>query len=524
MGRRGRWIVLGLAAALLAGGGGYWWWQSQRPAAAQTGTDTTRTTVARRGDLELVTTAAGTVIAAHERTLGFPTSAELLELYVAVGEQVAAGDPLARIDDLQLRQAVSSAEMQVLKAQIALDEARQSHQDLLAEADSLALLEAQSALQSAQARLAELLAQPTAAEVAAAEASLAQAQEAYRRLQEGPTADEIQQAQWDLERSKNSLWSAQMSRDARGNEREIASGSYDQAQVSVLNAEIAVQQAEMSLRQLQEPATDVELAQARATVLEAQEHLATVRQGATEAELAEAELAVAKAQESLDDLQSGPTETELAQSEAQVRQAELDLEQAEIALESARRELEQATLTAPFDGTIMAVQGQVGDTVGSGLITLADLTRPVLEIYVDETEMDMLQVGYEAQVELDALPGQFLSGRVTQVDPGLASQGGMRVVRGLVELDAGSLTKPTRLPTGMSATVDIIAGRATNAVLVPVEALREIEPGQYALFVVENGQPRLRMVEVGLIDITYAEITSGLEAGEVVSTGLVEVR
>lgn len=521
MGRRRKWVVVALAAALLASAGGYYWRQSQQTAAAQKVDDTMRTSVARRGDLELITTAAGTIIAANERTLGFGASAELLELYVAVGDRVVAGDPLARVDDLKLRQAVVSAELQALRAQSALADAQQALADLR-EGDPLTLLQAQATLQSAEARLAELRASPTAAEVAAAEAALAKAQESHARLQEGPSADELQQAQWDLERSKNSLWSAQMNRDARASDR--GSSSYDQAQASVLNAEIAVAQAEMALRQLQEPASATELAQARATVLDAQEKLASVRRGATATEIAEAELALAKAQDQIAEVQGGESEADLTRAEASVRQAELELAQAEMALESAQRDLAQATLTAPFDGTIMAIQAQVGESVGNNLLTLADLSRPVLEVFVDETEMDMIQVGFEAQVELDALPGQTYAGKVTQVDPGLATSGGMRVVRGLVELDADALNKPMTLPTGMSATVDIIGGRTTNAVLAPVEALREIEPGQYAVFVVENGEPRLRMVEVGLINITHAEITSGLEAGEVLSTGMVEVR
>jgi multidrug efflux pump subunit AcrA (membrane-fusion protein) len=74
----------------------------------------------------------------------------------------------------------------------------------------------------------------------------------------------------------------------------------------------------------------------------------------------------------------------------------------------------------------------------------------------------------------------------------------------------------------MNASVDVISGRAEGVALVPVEALRELEPGEYAVFVLEDGQPRLRPVEVGLMDLTFAEITSGLEIGEVVTTGVVE--
>jgi len=208
----------------------------------------------------------------------------------------------------------------------------------------------------------------------------------------------------------------------------------------------------------------------------------------------------------------------------QVRQAELDLEQARLDLQTARQDLEQATLTAPFDGTIMAITAAVGEQASSDLITVADLTRPLLEVYVDESDMTNMKVGYAANIEFDALPGELYTGEVTQVDPGLTSSMGMTTVRGLVALDVDALPEGTTLPTGMSATVDIIAGSAKNAVLVPVEALRELDEDEYAVFVVTDGEPRLRVVQVGLIDVTYAEIVSGLEAGEVVTTGLVEVQ
>ena len=52
--------------------------------------------------------------------------------------------------------------------------------------------------------------------------------------------------------------------------------------------------------------------------------------------------------------------------------------------------------------------------------------------------------------------------------------------------------------------------------------MREISVGEYAVFVMEGDEPQLRFVEVGLIDITYAEIISGLELGDEVTTGIVE--
>ena len=68
--------------------------------------------------------------------------------------------------------------------------------------------------------------------------------------------------------------------------------------------------------------------------------------------------------------------------------------------------------------------------------------------------------------------------------------------------------KPQTLPVGLNATVEVIGGRSQNAVLVPVEALREISPGEFAVFVMQDSEPQLRFVEVGLMDFTFAEILS----------------
>jgi HlyD family secretion protein len=77
----------------------------------------------------------------------------------------------------------------------------------------------------------------------------------------------------------------------------------------------------------------------------------------------------------------------------------------------------------------------------------------------------------------------------------------------------------------MNADVEVVAGEAHNAVLVPVQALRQIGEAQagesqYAVFVVQpSGELEMRIVEVGLKDYVNAVILSGLEPGEVISLG-----
>lgn len=121
----------------------------------------------------------------------------------------------------------------------------------------------------------------------------------------------------------------------------------------------------------------------------------------------------------------------------------------------------------------------------------------------------------------DALPDETFRGHVVQVAPTLVEVDGVATVQALAALEEG-LGNPRSLPGGLNASVDVIGGQAENALLVPVEALRELSPGNYAVFVMVDGQLEARPVEVGLMDVTSAEIISGLEQGDEISTGIVE--
>jgi macrolide-specific efflux system membrane fusion protein len=95
---------------------------------------------------------------------------------------------------------------------------------------------------------------------------------------------------------------------------------------------------------------------------------------------------------------------------------------------------------------------------------------------------------------------------------------GTTAVQSYASLDLS--THPATLLSGMNADVEVVAGEARDAVLVPVQALRETAPDQSAVFVVgADGTLEMRVVEVGLKDFVNAQILSGLEVGEVVSLG-----
>ena len=90
----------------------------------------------------------------------------------------------------------------------------------------------------------------------------------------------------------------------------------------------------------------------------------------------------------------------------------------------------------------------------------------------------------------------------------------------LVQLDSNVSVD---LPAGATASVDITGGEALDAVLVPISALKEVESGNYIVYIIKNGKPVEQIVEIGLQDILYAEVKSGLKAGDVVLTDVTTV-
>ena len=143
----------------------------------------------------------------------------------------------------------------------------------------------------------------------------------------------------------------------------------------------------------------------------------------------------------------------------------------------------------------------------------------LLEVSLDETDFQSAQVGNRVEAIFDVLPNNVFSGSIVDVSPGLESTFGSQAIKSLAVLDEASALKPVSLPLGISASVDVIVGEVTNAVLVPIEALNEINAGNYTIYVQVKDIFEPRQVTVGLMDFTSVEVTSGLEPGEIVATG-----
>ena len=462
-----------LFVILIIAGGGYAYYTFFQETEDVAVEETLQTSRARLGDLIIYASGSGTLIVGNEVELGFGTSGTVAELHVQVGDVVQAGDVLAiQSDREQLEVAVASDQLAVRNAEKALQDLY-DNADLVSAQALLDLAQAQEALKDTEYtwyvmqegnRASQSTIDAAKAELVLAQNKLDQAQEEYN-MQYGKPKDDPARAQ-----AITKLAAAQANYDSKLRNLNWYLGAPTEIDQALLDADVAM---------------------ARARLAEAQRNYERVK--------------------------DGPDADDIAK-------AELELDNAEAKLAVSRDNLEESIITAPVDGTILTVNADVGQSVSGSFITMANFNQPHLEIFLDETDMGNIAVGYETEVIFDALPDLVFTGHVIQVDPSLYRSGQVSTIHGLVVLDENAAIDLSRLLIGMNASVDVIGGRAEGVVLVPVEALRELSPGEFAVFVEKGGELEMRIVEVGLMDFTFAEIKSGVEAGETVSTGIVETQ
>ena len=444
---------------LVAAGGSYVAYTRYFVRAEEPPEPTLETATVTRGDIVISVGGSGELVPAAELALTFRTSGVLGEVLVDVGDRMRKDDLLARLETDQFERAVAEADVEVQLAQLALADVREGPSDA-------ELADAQATLRDAQVELKL-------------------AQDAYERTfdshLDGVVATDKAQFDW---------WVGYyQGQKAKYEEGHLSQADHDWAMAAMIAAEGKWQKA---------------INQALAEEVQAKNRLA------------QAQNAVHQAQEELQLLESEPVTGTLVR-------AELAVDQALLAREEARADLAAVQLFAPFDGTVMEVAATAGEQVGTStpILTLADLQDPLLLFWVEEADMSSVAVGRSVNVVFEALPDDTFTGQITRVEPVLVTVGGTPAVQAWAGLDLSA--SDMSLLAGMTAEVEVIAAETRDALLVPVEALRELSPGTYAVFVVKaDGELEMRAVAVGLTDPVNAEILDGLELGEIVSVGEAE--
>src|SRR5256714_980789 len=161
-------------------------------------------------------------------------------------------------------------------------------------------------------------------------------------------------------------------------------------------------------------------------------------------------------------------------ADAQVTQALAQVQQKEAALTVAQTNLDYTTIHAPIDGTVIARNVDVGQTVAASLqaptlFTIAqDLTKMQVYASTDESDVGMIKTGQVVSFKVDAFPRDTFSGRVSQIRMNATTVQNVVTYNTVIDFDNPEL----KLFPGMTAYITIPVASTSNALRVPNGALR----------------------------------------------------
>jgi HlyD family secretion protein len=295
---------------------------------------------------------------------------------------------------------------------------------------------------------------------------------------------------------------------AQASYRQLSAGNTDTQQTvneaQLRQAEIALNQAQQAYnkikdqpdsglmpqsQQLQQATSNYEVALAQVGLTEEGPNQAQFSQGLNQiaqaqSALRQAQAQVVNAQNNLETLLEGPSAEDLTIARAQVKQAQLSQLQAENSLNNAR-------LTAPFDGVISH-----------------------MKVLVDEIDVRQVAVGQPVRLTVDALPDSEISGVVTKISPTAANVNG--VIAYEVTIAPDMTDAPLR--AGMSATASITTADVDDALLLSNRFIQlDRDTGKAYVYKMVDGEPVLQEVELGLRNDRQSQILAGLQPGDVVA-------
>jgi HlyD family secretion protein len=222
---------------------------------------------------------------------------------------------------------------------------------------------------------------------------------------------------------------------------------------------------------------------------------------------------------------------------ALVHQLEGSVQLDRAAVENARVNLDYTNITSPVDGTVVARNITIGQTVAASFQTptlfliATDLTKMQVDTNVSESDIGAVKEGEDASFTVEALSDHAFPGTVVQVRQAPQTVQNVVTYDVVVGVDnAQALLKP-----GMTATVSIVTQRRTNVLRIPNQALRFAPSGLRATqpaaatpaggaaqagraprpaqrvqaWILRDGKPAAVPITIGLDDDTYTEVLAG---------------
>jgi RND family efflux transporter MFP subunit len=223
-------------------------------------------------------------------------------------------------------------------------------------------------------------------------------------------------------------------------------------------------------------------------------------------------------------------------SAAGIAKAQSDWEASEVAgrlekqaLDHLKKQLDLCVIKAPQDGILVYSKERFWDPSSriqpgamvhfqQGLFTLPDLSSMQVKVKIHESMIKKIVKGQKAEIKVESYANQILHGTVEKMDTLADSRGywderGVKEYVTVVKID--DLPSGADLKPGMTAEVKILANELPNVLMVPVQAVAELE-GEHFAYVVGAGVER-RAVKVGQNNEKFVEVRDGLAEGEQVA-------
>ena len=201
-----------------------------------------------------------------------------------------------------------------------------------------------------------------------------------------------------------------------------------------------------------------------------------------------------------------------------IRNATYSLKDARLSLQNAQDQLENYNITAPISGKVIKKTSKAGDSIESGagsslvMAVIADMSKIVFDISVDELDITKLCVGQAVNITADAFEDRAFTGRVDYVSSIGATSNGVTTYPVTI-----AINDPEGLIPGMNVNANIIVMSKENVLTVPVGAVNR---GNTVTVQKGTGTERVK-VETGINNGDFIEIISGLSAGDVIQVPVV---
>jgi HlyD family secretion protein len=203
--------------------------------------------------------------------------------------------------------------------------------------------------------------------------------------------------------------------------------------------------------------------------------------------------------------------------------AKNSLERAQKALKQVDDKLAKTRIEAPFDCTVLTRPVSLGQTVsGSGgfnsgteILSIANLNDMIITAHINQADVTRMKNGQSVEVQVESVPGLKMKALVERIAPQAVIKNGIKGFSAriaLKELDP-------RVRPGMTSILSIPVASVENALSVPLSAVFT-ERGERYVYVKDEEEFEKRTVQIGISDLSFAEVQVGLQAGEVVALEL----